>query len=452
MVKKNQLLTIEIENVTAKGFGVSRVDDFVLFTEGAITGDKILARVIKVKTRYGYGKLEKILRPSPHRIKSPCPVSAKCGGCQWQDCDYQAQLGFKQAIVADNLARIGGIANPPMSEIIGMDVPQPYRNKAVFPVVPTPGGFEIGMYMPRSHRIVPVEHCAIQHPAHVPVLAALRQHMTAYDIPAYDETLHKGIMRYVIVRTSLATGEIMVVLTVNANGVPQEEELLETLTGIGATTIVINRNREKGNTIMGSGFRVATGPGFIRERIGQIWYQLSAPSFFQVNPVQTAKLYDAAIQMAGLTGHETVMDAHVGVGGVALQAAGSARAVIGVDIVEEAIRDAEVNAAINGITNAKFVCGAAEEVIPEMLASGAAVPDVVFLDPPRKGCENALLDALTQAKVKTIVYISCDPATLARDVKRLVAGGYELEAVQPVDMFPMTGKVEVVMGLRACLT
>ena len=448
MVKKNQLLTIEIENVTAKGFGVSRVDDFVLFTEGALPGDKILARVIKVKTRYGYGKLEKILSPSPHRIPSPCPVSAKCGGCQWQDCDYQAQLGFKQAIVADNLARIGGISNPPMGKIIGMDVPQPYRNKAVFPVVPTNDGFEIGMYMPRSHRIVPVENCAIQHPAHVPVLKLLRQHMTAYGIPAYDETVHKGVMRYVIVRTSLATGEIMVVLVANSNGVPHEEELLTELTNIGATTIVINPSREKGNTIMGRGFRVATGQGFIRERIGRIWYQLSAPSFFQVNPVQTARLYDAAIQMAGLTGDEIVMDAHVGVGGVALQAAGSARAVIGVDIVAEAIQDAEINAALNGISNAKFVCGAAEEVIPEMLATGEAVPDVVFLDPPRKGCENALLDALVAAQIGRIVYISCDPSTLARDVKRLVAGGYVLEAVQPVDMFPMTGKVETVVGLR----
>ena len=445
MIKKNEILTIEVENVTAKGFGIAKVRDFVLFTEGGLPGDKLSVRVLKVKPSYGYGKILRILRPSPHRIESPCPVSDSCGGCQWQHADYQAQLGYKKAIVTDALTRIGGRSAPPVEDVIGMGTPQPYRNKAVFPIVPAgEGGFAIGMYAPRSHRIIPVDMCAIQHPVHVPVLEVIREYMRCHKVKAYDETTHSGVMRYVIIRTAQATGEVMVVLVVNSNGLPKENALAAELTDIGATTVLINRHRDKGNVVMGGHFRTLTGEGFIRERIGEIWYQLSAPSFFQINPVQTAVLYGIAVDMAGLTGSEVVLDAHVGVGGVALQAAGKAREVIGVDIVPEAIADAETNAALNGIDNARFICGAAEDVIPELLAGGGTVPDVVVLDPPRKGCDKALLDALIAAGVKTIVYISCDPATQARDVKRLVEGGYVLSRVQPVDMFPMTGKVETI--------
>jgi len=448
MVRKNDKLTIEIEGVTAKGFGIARIDDFVLFTEGGLTGDRLFVQVLKVKPRYGYGKILEVLGPSPFRIESPCSVSDRCGGCQWQHCDYQAQLGFKKDIVVDALTRIGGVCDPPVADVIGMDVPQPYRNKAVFPVVPVEDGFAMGMYAPRSHRIVPVDKCAIQHPAHIPVLEVVGRHMDMHKIQAYDETIHKGVMRHIIVRTSLATGEVMVVLVVNGNGVPLENLLTEALTAIGATTIIINRHRDKSNAVMGRGFRVVTGSGFIRERIGQIWYQLSAPSFFQINPLQTGVLYGIAVEMAKLDGSQVVMDAHVGVGGVALQAAGQAREVIGVDIVAEAISDADKNAYLNGITNARFICGAAEDIIPEMLVTDGIVPDVIFLDPPRKGCDNVLLDAIASAQVETIVYISCDPATLARDIKRLVAAGYTLVAARPVDMFPMTGKVETVVLLR----
>jgi len=445
MIRKNEKITVNIEKVTGKGFGVTRVGDFVLFIEGALTDDKLMVQVVKVKKTYGYAKIIKILQPSPYRIQSPCPVSEKCGGCQWQNCDYLAQLGFKKDIVKDALVRIGGIPDPPIEDVIGMNPPQPYRNKAVFPIVPMENGdFTIGMYAPRSHRIIPIEKCEIQHPAHVPILAAMRNH----EVTAYDETTHKGIMRHIIIRTSLATGEVMVVLVVNANGAPDENELIENLTSAGATTIVINRHREKSNTIMGNHFRVVTGEGFIKEKINEIWYQLSAPSFFQINPVQTEVLYAKAIEMADLDGTQTAIDAHVGVGGVALQAARKAREVIGVDIVVDAIKDAEKNAELNEIKNARFICGAAEEVIPALLSQGEITPDVVFLDPPRKGCDNALLDAIATAKIKTIVYISCDPATLARDIKRLTENGYVLKKAQPVDMFPMTGKVETVTLLR----
>jgi len=291
-----------------------------------------------------------------------------------------------------------------------------------------------------------VDECAIQHPAHVPVIKVLGDFMRRHKIKAYDETTHTGIVRYVLVRTSQATGEIMVVLVINADIIPKENKLAAALTAIGATTIIINRHKTKGNAVMGDAFRNLTGEGLIREQINGIWYQLSAPSFFQVNPVQTAVLYGTAVEMAGLTGSEIVMDAHVGVGGVALGAAAKAKQVIGVDIVQEAINDAEKNAAINSITNAKFICGAAEDVIPKML--GDTTPDAIFLDPPRKGCEKKLLDAIIAANVKTVVYISCDPATLARDIKILAQGGYKLTVAQPVDMFPMTGKVEICCQLK----
>jgi len=442
LVKKNATITIEIENVTAKGFGTAKVEDFVLFTEGGLPGDKLQVKVVKVKKTYGYGKILRILTPSPHRIQSPCPVSDKCGGCQWQHCDYQAQLGFKKQIVTDALTRIGGLADPPVKDVIGMETPQPYRNKAVFPVVPVEGGFAIGMYAPRSHRIIPVENCAIQHPAHVPVIKVVSDFMRRHKIEAYDEITHTGTMRHIIVRTSNATGEIMVVLVTNADNLPKENKLAAALTDMGATTVLINPHKAKSNAVMGHNFRILTGEGFIREQIGQVWYRLSAPSFFQINPVQTAVLYDIAVSMANLTGSEAVMDAHVGVGGMALAAAGRAKHVTGVDIVQEAISDAEKNAELNGITNASFICGAAEEVIPQMLQGGQSPPDVIFLDPPRKGCDAALLDALVAAEIRTIVYVSCDPATMARDIKLLAHGGYSLAGVQPVDMFPMTGKVE----------
>jgi len=447
LIKKNDNLTIEIENVTAKGFGIAKIEDFVLFTEGGLPGDKLAVKVIKVKKTYGYGKIQRIISPSPHRIQSPCPVSDKCGGCQWQHCEYQAQLGFKKQIVTDALTRLGGLSNPPVEDVIGMEIPQPYRNKAVFPVVPSEDGFAIGMYAPRSHRIIPIEECAIQHPAHVPVIKIVGDFMRRHKIQPYDEITHSGTVRHIIVRTSRATGEIMVVLVINADNLPKENKLAAALTDIGITTVIINSHKAKSNTIMGETFRTLTGEGYIREKIGQIWYRLSAPSFFQINPVQTEVLYDIAVSMANLTGSEVVVDAHVGVGGVALAAAAKARQVIGIDIVQEAISDAEKNAALNNITNAKFIRGAAEEVIPEML-SNSNPPDTVFLDPPRKGCDKSLLDALITAKIKTIVYISCDPATLARDIKILTQDGYSLITARPVDMFPMTGKVETVALLH----
>jgi len=442
---KNTEHVVTIESVTAKGFGVGFIDGFTMFVDGGLPGDVVRIYVLKAKTRYGYGKIIEILQPSPYRQESPCPIFDRCGGCQWQHCDYQAQLGFKKRIVIDVLERIGGIKSPPVNDVLYMKNPQNYRNKAVFPIVPADNqhGFAIGMFSARSHRIVEVENCNIQHSAHVAVLKVVKKFMRRNKITPYNEATHSGLMRFVMIRTSLATKEVMVVLTVNGNGIPLENKLAEDLHEVGVTTVVISRHTSKNNVVLGDSFRTITGSGFISERIGHVTYRVSAPSFFQVNPVQTKTLYEIAVAQAQLKG-KTVMDAHVGAGGVSLFAARHAKEILGVDIVQAAVLDGQKNAELNGITNLKFICGAAEDIIPPMLADeNVAVPDIIFLDPPRKGCEVALLDAIIAAGIKRIVYISCDPATLARDVKVLVEGGYKLLVAQPVDMFPHTGKVEV---------
>lgn len=462
---KNSRHVIEIKSVTEKGFGVGDIGGFVSLVDGALPGEKIDTLVVKVKKNYGYGKLVQIVTASPFRIKPACRVAEQCGGCQFQHCDYSAQLGFKKQFVQDALEKIGGLSEPPVLDVIGMENPARYRNKAVFPVVPLASeqkqsmsdtrrhGFAIaksviGMYAPRSHRIIEIDDCGIQHEAHVGVLAAVREHMRRRKISAYDEVAHKGLVRHIVIRTSLATGEIMVVLVANGRTIPKSAELVEKLAALGVTTILVNENTAKTNTIFGEGFEILHGTGIIREKIGDILFELSAPSFFQVNPVQTNILYETAISRAGLDGSQCVIDAHCGVGTVALFAARRAKSVLGVDIVQAAVADAKKNAALNGITNAEFICGAAEAVLPEIMTRPGEAPDVIFLDPPRKGCDRVLLDAIIAARIPRVVYISCDPATLARDVKILAAGGYAIAEVQPVDMFPFTGKVECVSVLR----
>ena len=450
-VAKNTEHTVTIESVTAKGYGVGFINGFTIFVEGALPGDVLQIYVLKAKARYGYGKIINILTPSLHRQESLCPVFDRCGGCQWQNAAYNAQLAYKKKIVIDVLERIGGIPSPPVQDVLHMKNPYNYRNKAVFPIVPSNNvhGFAVGMFSARSHRIVEVENCNIQHPAHVQVLKIVKKFMRRNKITAYDETTHRGLMRFVMVRTSLSSNEVMVVLTVNGNGIPLENRLAEDLASAGVTTVVISRHTTKTNVVLGQHFRTISGSGFISERIGHVTYKVSAPSFFQVNPVQTKTLYEIAVTQAKLKG-KTVMDAHVGAGGVSLFAARYAKSILGVDIVAAATEDGQKNASLNGITNLEFVCGAAEDVLPPMLTGpNAAPPDVMFLDPPRKGCEPALLEAIICAQIPRVVYISCDPATLARDIKLLCAGGYELLEAQPVDMFPHTGKVEVSCLLTA---
>ena len=447
---KNTEIIIEISAISTKGFGVGRHGDYVVLVNEGLPGDELLVKVVKAKKHYGYGKILRIIQPSPHRTDgiAVCGHSSRCGGCQWLHCNYDAQLGFKKQIVIDALTKIGGIKNPPVSDTIGMEMPLRYRNKGAFPVVPNNlDGFEIGMYEARSHRIIPIEDCAIQHPAHISVLAAFRQFMCKHKLLAYDETTHRGLVRNIMVRPSFSTSDVMVVVAINAKKMLCQDELVKELVAAGATTIVIRKHTKKREAPSDIGdYKVIFGPGHIIEHIGELKYMLTAPSFFQVNPIQTKVLYDIALTQAKLDGTGIVIDAHCGVGSVALYVAKHVQQVIGVDIVPSAIHDAKQNAALNGINNASFVCGYAEVEIPTMLANSIK-PECIFLDPPRKGCDKTLLDAIIAAKIEKIVYISCDPATLARDIKILSADGYTLKVVQPVDMFPMTAKVEAVAQL-----
>ncbi|MCL2364513.1 MAG: 23S rRNA (uracil(1939)-C(5))-methyltransferase RlmD [Defluviitaleaceae bacterium] len=483
-LRKNAIVTLDIINVNAKGFGIGRVDDFVLFTEGALPGERIEAQIVKLKSRYGFAKISRIITPSPARITPRCTVAAGlrpspsgiCGGCQFQHCDYAAQLEIKKQIVIDALTRIGGFSSPPVADVLGHfdasdTTPWHYRNKGIFPVAPADNadGFAIGMYAARSHRLVEIDECLLQHPMHKRVLFVVRNHMHARKITPYDESSHTGTMRQIMVRTSAATDEVMVVLVATCDHLPAEDELAQTLVrDAGATTVLINPHTARGNTVLGNRFRTLTGSGSIEESIGAVRYRISPQSFFQVNSHQVKKLYDIALQMAGNADY--IIDAHAGAGGITLYAAHQAATqgrklhALGIDIVAAAINDAQKNADLNGINNVTFQVGAAEEVIPTMLSAAnamnctnghpntvssvptisAARPQLVFLDPPRKGCETPLLDALITAHIPKVVYISCDPATLARDIKHLHSGGYTLQQVQPVDMFPHTGHVECV--------
>lgn len=445
---KNTEITIKISAVGSNGVGIGRIDNYVVLVDQGLPGDELLVKVVKAKKSFGHGEILKIICPSPHRIdgNAICSHFNLCGGCQWLHCDYNSQLVFKKQIVIDALTRIGGIKNPPVGDTVGMEKPLRYRNKGTFPIAHADNAdsFEIGMYEAQSHKIVPITDCAIQHPAHMPILEVFRRFMNENELRAYDEATNSGLVRSIMVRPSFATPDVMTVIAINSAQLPHEDALVKELATAGATTVVMRKHTKRGNMPSDiDDYRVIAGTGYITEHIDELKFMLTAPSFFQVNPAQTKKLYDIALSQAALDGTGIAIDAHCGVGSVALYAAKHVEKIIGVDIVSAAIDDAQRNATLNGIDNASFVCGYAEVEIPKMLESGIK-PKVIFLDPPRKGCDKVLLDAIIAAKIEKIVYISCDPATLARDTKILAAGGYIIKAAQPVDMFPMTAKVEVV--------
>jgi 23S rRNA (uracil1939-C5)-methyltransferase len=477
-LRKNSMQVITIDDVTGTGHGVGHIpgtgDDaagFTVFVEGALPGDRARVKLTRVKTRYAYANLVNIITPSPHRAKPgpdtpnewPCPVAARCGGCQWQHCEYTSQLLFKRSIVQEALKRIGGVEDPLVLTTMGMENPFGYRCKAQFPVgMPNnseaSGGMRgnavFGFYASRSHRIVPFKRCLIQHPAHTKVLAAIQEYLQKYNVPIYDEETHTGLVRHVLIRASLHTGEVMAALVLNGRELPYENELVSFVSAAGVTTMLLNINTARTNVVLAEESRVLSGDGYIRERIGDIIYRISLNAFFQINPPQARVLYDIALDYGAFTGTETVIDAHAGVGGIALYAARSIKRVYGVEIVQEAADGASFNAMANQIKNASFINGTAEEVVPALLTGSGPWSEkpvhanAIFLDPPRKGCEKELLDAIIAARVSKVIYISCEPATLARDVCILAEGGYIFETAQPVDMFPMTGKVETVALLR----
>ena len=444
--KKNDMVTLEITDLGSSGEGIGKVDGFTLFVKDALIGDVIRAKIIKLKKNYGYGRLMEILTPSPSRVEARCPQARACGGCQIQPLAYEKQLEYKENKVKELLERVGKVQDYVMEPIIGMEEPWYYRNKAQFPVGKTKEGEIVtGFYAGRTHSIIPVEECFIQHSLNQELMAIVRQWMQAYDVQPYNEASHTGLVRHIFTRIGKYTGEVMVCLVINGKKIPKEAELVECLKKVpGMTSICLNINREKTNVILGSTVKCLWGQPYITDKIGDIAYRISPLSFFQVNPIQTQKLYSTALEYAGLTGNETVWDLYCGIGTISLFLAKSAKKVYGVEIVPEAIADAKENAQLNGIENAEFFVGKAEEVLPEQYEKNGVYADVIVVDPPRKGCDEKLLQCMVQMAPKRIVYVSCDPATLARDLGFLEANGYKVEKVRCTDMFPHSTHVETV--------
>lgn len=448
-MKKNDLVEVRIEDIGMDGEGIGKVDGYTLFVKDAVIGDVIEAKITKAKKNYGYARMINIKEPSPYRIEAKCPVARQCGGCQIQEMSYDQQLIFKENKIRNNLIRIGKFENPPMEPIIGMKEPFYYRNKAQFPIgTDKDGNIIAGFYAGRTHDIIPNRKCFLGVDINETILDKVIDYMNENKVSSYNETTAKGLVRHVLIRYGFRTKEIMVCIIVNGKSLPNQEALIKSLCELdGMTSITLNVNREKTNVILGREIVELWGKGYIEDYIGDVKYQISPLSFYQVNPAQTEKLYGTALEYAGLTGNETVWDLYCGIGTISLFLAQRAKQVYGVEIVPEAIEDAKRNAKLNGIENAEFYVGKSEEVLPKKLAEGNVKADVIVVDPPRKGCEEALLKAILEMGVPKVVYVSCDSATLARDLRYLCDGGYEVERVRGVDMFGNSGHVETVVKL-----
>lgn len=445
-IKKNDLVTVRIETMGNDGEGIAKVDGYTLFIKDALVGDLVEAKVMKAKKQYGYARMMRILEASPDRVTPRCELHQKCGGCQLQALSYEKQLQYKEEKVRGHLERIGGFQNPPVLPVIGMTEEEPfhYRNKAQFPFGRDKEGRTVtGFYASRTHNIIPNTDCALGVPENQEILECILAFMEEQKILPYDEATGSGLLRHVLIRKGFATGELMVCLVVNGKTFPQVELLADRLFEIpGMTSLTLNINQKNTNVIMGEQIVPIRGQTYITDSIGPIQYRISPLSFYQVNPVQTRKLYQTALAYADLKGEETVWDLYCGIGTISLFLAQKAGKVYGVEIVPDAVRDAKENCVLNGFTNAEFYVGKAEEVLPEKYKKEGILADVIVVDPPRKGCDEKCLETMIAMKPKRIVYVSCDSATLARDLKYLCANGYNLQKVQPVDMFAQTAGVE----------
>ncbi len=447
--RKNDLVTLEIEDCGIDGEGIGKADGFTVFVKDAVIGDTVTAKIIKAKKNYGYGRLMEVLKPSPYRVEPKCEFARQCGGCQLQALSYDQQLVFKTNKVKGHLERIGGFTDIPMEPIIGMDELFHYRNKAQFPVGRNKEGKIVtGFYAGRTHNIIENRDCALGVAENKEVLDRVIAHMEKYGIEPYNEATGKGLVRHVLIRYGYFTKEVMVCLILNGNKLPKEEQLVKSLCEIpGMTSITINVNKKHSNVILGEEICLLWGQEYITDRIGDISYQISPLSFYQVNPMQTQKLYAKALEYADLHGQETVWDLYCGIGTISLFLAQKAKFVRGVEIVPAAIENAKENAKLNGLENTEFFVGKAEEVLPREYKKNGVYADVIVVDPPRKGCDETLLETMVEMNPERIVYVSCDSATLARDLKYLCERGYELRKVCPVDQFGMTVHVETVVLL-----
>lgn len=466
-MKKNDVFTVTIEDMGEDGAGIGKTDGYTWFIKDALIGDVIQASVMKMKKNYGFARLVKVLEPAPGRVEARCPVARACGGCQLQELDYREQLRFKERKVYNHLKRIGGMDRlflpedrekaagvldaVVMEPIIGMEDPWRYRNKAQYPVgLGKDGQPAAGFYAGRTHSLIPAPglDCLLGCQENKELLKIILDFMKEYKIPPYDEAAHQGLVRHVLLRKGFSSGGLMVCLVINGEELPHGGELAERLREAGVSSVSYSVNMERTNVIMGTRIVNLYGPGYITDTIGDIEYRISPLSFYQVNPVQTEKLYGTALEFADLSGGETVWDLYCGIGTISSFLAKKAGKVYGVEIIPQAIEDARENARRNGIENVEFFVGKAEEVLPEQYERNHVHADVIVVDPPRKGCDPVCLETILKMAPERVVYVSCDSATLARDVKFLEENGYRATRVRPVDMFPMGGHCECVVKLE----
>lgn len=448
-VEKNEIIELNIDGMGVNGEGIGHYQGYTLFVDGALLGEKVEVKVVKTGKNFGFGKILHFIEVSKDRVEPVCPVANTCGGCQVQHMSYDAQLAYKKNLVASALERIGKIDDVKVNDVLGMDEPYYYRNKVIYPVRLDNGVLKIGFYAKRSHRIVEHDTCYIQDRKNEAIIEVVKEWMLSNGITPYDENNNTGMIRHIMIRYSRALDKCHVTIVSNKKKLKQLERLFERLGNLGTVDgISYSVNIGKDNKILGDEVRSIWGNMELEEHLRTSKYMISPKAFFQVNPVQTEQLYDTVKRMAGLKGDETLMDLYCGLGSITLYLAKQAKHVIGVEVIEEAIENANRNAELNGIDHVDFYVGAAEDVIPHLYETQGLRADVVVVDPPRKGCDETLLKTICEMAPSRMVYVSCDPGTLARDLLYLTENGFEVEEVQPVDMFPMTVHVETVSLLK----
>ena len=444
MLSKNKEYVVDIVDIGQGGVGIGKYEGFTVFVEGGLIQDKVKVRINKSKKNYAVGDIVEIIEKSPFRVDRICSDDLKdCGGCQIQELDYNKQLELKTNEVKQVISRIGKLENVEIHETIGMQSPCRYRNKAQFPIQNINGSTAIGFYKKKSHDVIPTDMCVIQHDINDKIIKIIKTYIQAYNVSIYNETTHTGVLRHLVTKVGFTTNEVMVVLVANGTNLPHLNELASVLKEniLEFKTLVLNVNKAKTNVILGKENKVIYGNGKINDYIGDLVFEISPLSFFQVNPVQTEVLYNKALEYAELKENDTVFDIYCGIGSISLFLAQKATKVYGIEIVEDAIKDAKINAKLNNLNNVEFYVGKAEEVVPKMYSEGKTA-NVVVVDPPRKGCDEKVLDTIVSMKPDRVVYVSCNPSTLARDLAYLDERGYKCVEIQPVDMFPHTMHVE----------
>lgn len=447
-VSKGQILELNIDTLVQGGEGLGKYDDFAIFVPQGLPGDTVEIEIISVKPNYARGLIKNIITPSKDRVKPPCPVTKECGGCQWQELDYHVQLENKEKLLIENLLRIGDIPeediNNAHQKIIGMETPFYYRNKSQFPFIKEEGKIKGGFYSQHSHSLVEFEKCYIQSEPINFVFRKVRDLLRKYDISIYDEKKDKGLFRHLVVRHAFTSNQILIGLVTKSDKIPHIKEIIHDITNSfpNVIGIVQNINDKKTNVVLGEKNITLYGQDHIIEQIEDLKFKISLHSFFQINPIQTVKLYNKVLEYADLKGYETVLDAYAGAGTISLWLARHAKKVFGIEVLKAAVLDGIENAKLNKINNFTFKEGKVEDILPVVLGKNPI--DIVVLDPPRKGCEDYIFDAISESNVKKIVYVSCNPSTLARDAKLIYQAGYKLTKFQPVDMFPHTYHLETV--------